>query len=277
VGHDTVEKPPFIMHSSGPRVIHIDFSPADIDQIYFPHVEVIGDIADSMTRIATSLGKARFDFSYYHKVQALVRTRVAEGADEARFPPTPQRIVSDVRRVMPQDGILCLDNGMYKIWFARNYRTHVSNTILLDNALAAMGAGLPSAMMAAMLHPEKRVMAVCGDGGFMMNSQDLETAIRLKLNLVVLIIEDHGYGMIRWKQRAEGFADFGLTFENPDFVRYARAYGAQGTHVNSTADLIPTLEGAFSAGGVHLVIVPVDYSENQRVLIDELKSRPAQL
>jgi acetolactate synthase-1/2/3 large subunit len=277
VGHDTVEKPPFIMHPGGPEVIHIDFNAADIDQIYYPHVEVIGDIADSMMRIAASVEDSQHDFSYYHKVRALVMERIAAGADDTRYPPSPQRIVHDVRSVMPDDGILCLDNGMYKIWFARNYRTHVSNTILLDNALATMGAGLPSAMMAAMLYRRKRIMAVCGDGGFMMNSQDLETAIRLNLNLVVLIIEDKGYGMIRWKQQAEGFLDFGLTFNNPDFVRYAEAYGAKGTRVNATEDLVPILEEAFQSGGVQIVIVPIDYSENQRVLVDELKVRPDHL
>ncbi len=171
---------------------------------------------------------------------------------------------------MPDDGILCLDNGMYKIWFARNYRTHIANTILLDNALASMGAGLPSAMTAALLYPERRVMAVCGDGGFLMNSQDLETAIRLKLNLVILIVEDHGYGMIRWKQEAYGFQDFGLSFNNPDFVTYAAAYGAKGTRVASADELAPALEAAFAAGGVQLVVVPIDYSENKRVFTDEL-------
>ena len=277
VGHDTVEKPPFLMQAAGPQVVHVDFNPADIDQIYFPHIEVIGDIADSMTRIAALLEHSTHDFSYYRKVQSLVLQRISEGNDDPRFPLAPQRIVADVRAVMPQDGILCLDNGMYKIWFARNYRTHTSNTILLDNALATMGAGLPSAMMAAMLYPTRRVMAVCGDGGFMMNSQDLETAIRLRLNLVVLIIEDHGYGMIRWKQEAEGFADFGLTFDNPDFVLYAQAYGAKGTRVSATEELKPILESAFQSGGVHLVIVPIDYSENRRVLNEELQSRPARL
>ena len=118
---------------------------------------------------------------------------------------------------------------MYKIWFARNYRTVVANTLLLDNALATMGAGLPSAMMAAMLYPERRVMAVCGDGGFMMNSQELETAVRLKLNLVVLILEDDAYGMIRWKQAVDEFPDFGLTFGNPDFVTLRRELWRQGT------------------------------------------------
>ena len=136
-----------------------------------------------------------------------------------------------------------------------------------------MGAGLPSAMMAAMLHPGRRVMAVCGDGGFMMNSQELETAVRLRLNLVVVILNDSAYGMIRWKQAIDGFPDFGMSFGNPDFVRYAEAYGAKGSRVGAAQDLVPTLEAAFAGGGVHLVDVPIDYSENTRVLVDELRNR----
>jgi acetolactate synthase-1/2/3 large subunit len=159
---------------------------------------------------------------------------------------------------------------MYKIWFARNYRTRVANTLLLDNALATMGAGLPSAMMASMLHPRRRVLAVCGDGGFMMSSQELETAMRLRLDLVVLILQDDAYGMIRWKQAADGFPDFGMSFGNPDFVTYAKAYGMQGTRVTSADGLAPALEAAFAAGGMHLVAVAVDYSENMRVLVEEL-------
>jgi acetolactate synthase-1/2/3 large subunit len=127
--------------------------------------------------------------------------------------------------------------------------------------------------MAALLYPERRVLAVCGDGGFMMNSQELETAVRLKLNLVVLIIEDHAFGMIRWKQAVDGFPDFGMTFGNPDFVRYAEAYGTEATRVSAAAELAPALEAAFQAGGIHLVIVPIDYSENKRVLVDELAQR----
>ena len=278
VGHDTVEKPPFIMRAGGPSVVHIDFNLADIDQIYFPQIEVIGEIADSMTRLANALENGHaHDPAYFNKVQEVVHQHVTRGSEDPRFPVAPQRLVADVRKVMPDEGVLCLDNGMYKIWFARNYRTHISNTILLDNALATMGAGLPSAMMAAMLYPDKRVMAVCGDGGFMMNSQDLETAIRLKLNMVILLIEDHGYGMIRWKQEAEGFAEYGLSFGNPDFVKYAEAYGAGGTRVNAVDELLPNLEAAFQAKGVQLVVVPIDYSENMRVLVDELHSMIASL
>jgi acetolactate synthase-1/2/3 large subunit len=277
IGHDTVEKPPFIMRDGGPRVVHVDFNSADIDRIYFPQVEVVGDIADSLGRLAGHLdGKLSHDLSYFMKIRSSILAHAGEGADDPRFPLAPQRIVADVRRAMPDDGVICLDNGMYKIWFARNYRTHMANTILLDNALATMGAGLASAMMAAMLYPERRVMAICGDGGFMMNAQDLETAIRLRLDLVVLIVEDHAYGMIRWKQAAMGFADFGLNFGNPDFVKYAEAYGAKAARVASADRLLPTLEAAFVAGGVHLVVAPVDYSENKRVLIDELAHKLAE-
>jgi acetolactate synthase I/II/III large subunit len=279
IGHDTVEKPPFIMGQdggqdggqNGPKVIHVGYQPAHVEQVYFPQAEVVGDLGPSLRLLAD-----RVEGKIPH-AQALlplregILSRIAARATEDRL--TPQRLVHDVRGVMPPDGIVALDNGMYKIWFARNYRTRVANTLLLDNALATMGAGLPSAMMAALLYPARRVMAVCGDGGFMMNSQELETAVRLKLNLVVLIIEDHAFGMIRWKQALDRFADFGMTFGNPDFVRYAEAYGAKATRVGTAAELAPALEAAFAGGGVHLVIVPVDYSENQLVLVDELAQR----
>jgi acetolactate synthase-1/2/3 large subunit len=270
IGHDTVEKPPFIMRDGLPHVIHVDFHPADIDRIYAPELEIVGNIVDSASRLARALEGHRFGADFFLRRRAELLAHIADRSDDERFPIVPQRIVADVRKVMPPDGIICLDNGMYKIWFARNCRTHVANTILLDNALASMGAGLPSAIAAALLYPQRRVMAVCGDGGFMMNSQELETAVRLKLNLVVLIIQDHAYGMIKWKQQIDGFPDFGLDFGDPDFVAYAAAYGAKGTRVSSAEGFAPALEAAFAGGGVHLVIAPVDYSENKRVLIDEL-------
>ena len=273
IGHDTIEKPPFLMGPDGPQVIHISFTPANVEQVYFPHAEVVGDVGPSLALLADRLEGKLAPASAVAALREEILRRIGDRATEGRFPPTPQRIVHDVRKVMPEDGIVALDNGMYKIWFARNYRTWVPNTLLLDNALATMGAGLPSAMMAAMLHPDRRVLAVCGDGGFMMNSQELETAVRLKLNLVVLILDDNGYGMIRWKQAVDHFTDWGLTFGNPDFVKYAEAYGAKGSRVAATEDLVPTLEAAFAGGGVHVVTVPIDYSENMRVLVDELKNR----
>ena len=273
IGHDTVEKPPFIMGPDGPQVIHVGYMPANVDEVYFPHAEVVGDVGPSLELLADRVeGRLRHAGALLSLREGILG-RIGDRADEDRFPPTPQRIVHDVRAVIPEDGIVALDNGMYKIWFARNYRTHVANTLLLDNALATMGAGLPSAMMAAMLYPDRRVMAVCGDGGFMMNSQELETAVRLGLSLVVLILEDGAYGMIRWKQAVDSFPDWGLTFGNPDFVRYAESYGARGTRVTATDALIPALEAAFQGGGVHLVVVPIDYTENTRVLVDELREK----
>jgi acetolactate synthase-1/2/3 large subunit len=274
IGHDTVEKPPFLMGPDGPKVLHVGYLPATVEEVYFPHAELIGDVGPTLAllsdRLEGKLPRAGALLPLHEKILAHIRER----ADESRFPLTPQRIVHDVRQVMPEEGIVCLDNGMHKIWFARNYRTRVANTLLLDNALATMGAGLPSAMMAAMLYPTRRVLAVCGDGGFMMNSQELETAARLGLNLVVLIIQDNAYGMIRWKQAVDKFPDFGMTFGNPDFVAYAKSYGIGGSRVESADALVPTLEAAFASGGVHLVSVPIDYSENIRVLTDELHAHP---
>ena len=272
IGHDTVEKPPFLMGHKGPIVLHVGYLPATIEEVYFPHAELIGDVGLSLgalaERLEGRLSKAGALLTLREEILAHIEAR----ADESRYPLIPQRIVHDVRKVMPEDGIVCLDNGMYKIWFARNYRTRVANTLLLDNALATMGAGLPSAIMAAMLHPDRCVLAVCGDGGFMMNSQELETASRVGVNLVVLILQDNAFGMIRWKQAADGFPDFGMTFGNPDFVAYASAYGVKGSRVQSADDLVPALETAFAEGGVHVVAVPVDYAENSRVLIHELRA-----
>jgi acetolactate synthase I/II/III large subunit len=272
IGHDTVEKPPFIMGPKGPKVIHIGYIPATVEEVFFPHAEVVGDVGPSLALLADRLEGHLKNASALLPLREQILAHLADRATESRFPLTPQRIVHDVRQVMPEDGIVCLDNGMYKIWFARNYRTRIANTLLLDNALATMGAGLPSAMMAAMLYANRRVLAVCGDGGFMMNSQELETAVRLGLNLVVLILQDNAYGMIRWKQAVDSFADWGLTFGNPDFVKYAESYGAKGSRVDSADGLVPALETAFTAGGIHLIAVPIDYSENIRVLVDELRS-----
>jgi acetolactate synthase-1/2/3 large subunit len=270
IGHDTVEKPPFLMGPKGPQVIHVGFQPAHVEQVFYPHAELVGDVGPSLALLADRIaGKLQIDPAFA-TLRTEILDKIRDRAEEARYPLTPQRIVHDVRSVMPEDGIVALDNGMYKIWFARNYRTHVANTLLLDNALATMGAGLPSAMMAAILNPTRRVLSICGDGGFMMNSQEMETAMRLKLNLVVLILEDKAYGMIRWKQAVDHFPDWGLSFGNPDFVKYAESYGAGGRRVERADGLAPALEEAFRAGGVQLVVVPVDYSENIRVLVEEL-------
>ncbi len=274
VGHDVVEKPPFFMKQNGLKVIHVNFSSAVVDPVYFPQVEVVGDIANSIWQISERLEKQdTWDFSYFMKVKEHIDIHILEGADDERFPVYPQRLVGDIRKVMPENGIIALDNGVYKIWFARNYKAYNSNTVLLDNALATMGAGLPSAMAASLVFPKKQVMAICGDGGFMMNSQELETAVRLNLNLVVLILNDNAFGMIKWKQSEMNFPAFGLDYGNPDFVKYAESYGAKGYQITSPDDIIPVVEKCQKEGGIHVINCPIDYSENDRILNREIKQK----
>lgn len=274
VGHDDIEKPPFFMEQDSFQVIHINFLTAEVDPVYFPQLEVIGDIANSIWQINERImPQGSWDFSYSLKVKKAVDAHLLEGADDARFPMLPQRFVADVREAMPSNGIIALDNGVYKIWFARNYKAHEANTVLLDNALATMGAGLPSAMGAHMVFPKRKVMAICGDGGFMMNAQELETAVRLKMNLICLILRDNSYGMIRWKQANLGFEDFGLEYGNPDFVKFAECHGANGYRVEKTEDFVPLLKKCNDTPGVHIVELPVDYSENDRILNHEIKER----
>lgn len=274
VGHDVVEKPPFIMKPNGAKVIHINFLSAKVDEVYFPQLEVIGDIANAIWQIKEKITpSSNWDFEYFLKVKQQIDEHLARDSRDDRFPIIPQRIVADVREVLPSDSIVTLDNGMYKLWFARYFRAHERNSILLDNALATMGAGLPSAMAATLLFPNKKVLAVCGDGGFMMNSQEIETALRLKLNLTVLILNDSGYGMIKWKQDAMGHGKFGLDFGNPDFVKYAEAYGANGYRVEKIDDLKNLLNKCLNQPGVNIIDVPIDYSENERVLTRELAEK----
>jgi acetolactate synthase I/II/III large subunit len=278
VGHDVVEKPPFFMRDDNLRVIHINFSSAVVDPVYFPQIEVVGDIANSIWRIKERLvTQGHWDFDHFRTVQERLSSHILDGSNDERFPMYPQRLVADVRSVMPDDGIVALDNGVYKIWFARNYRARRPNTVLLDNALATMGAGLPSAMAAHLVYPQRRVTAVCGDGGFMMNSQELETAMRLKMNLVVVILRDDAYGMIKWKQANMRFENWGLDYGNPDFVKYAESYGASGHRVSAAAEFAPLLEACHERGGVHVIDVPVDYSENDRILNHEIGRLSAEL
>ncbi len=276
VGHDVVEKPPFFMERGERQVIHINFSSAVVDPVYFPQTELVGDIANTIWQLNAEVEPQQgWDFTRFMEVRAAMAEQIGEGADDPRFPVYPQRLVADVRKVMGPTDIIALDNGVYKIWFARNYKANCPNTVLLDNALATMGAGLPSAMAAKMVNPNKKVMAVCGDGGFMMNSQEMETAVRLGLDLVVLILTDSAYGMIKWKQSNMNFENWGLNFGNPCFVKYAESYGAKGHRIEAADELVPTLNRCFDDGGVHIVDCPVDYSENDQILNIDIKKRSA--
>ena len=278
VGHDVVEKPPFFMHHNGKKVIHINFESAAVDPVYFPQAEVIGDIANSVWQIKEGIEpQETWKLDFYKDVHEAYVQHRAEAENDCRFPILPERFVRDIRKVMPDEGIVTLDNGVYKIWFARNYPAFHPNTLLLDNALASMGAGLPSAIAAKLVKPDVPVLSVCGDGGFMMNSQEIETAVRLKLDLVVIILRDDAYGMIKWKQAHMTFDEFGLDYRNPDFVKYAQSYGAKGWRVDSADILIPMVESCLNNPGVHVIDCPVDYSQNDKRLNQTIAELSAKL
>ncbi|MBK5264055.1 MAG: acetolactate synthase large subunit, partial [Alphaproteobacteria bacterium] len=278
VGHDVIEKPPFFMKQGGTEVVHVSMNPAEVDPVYFPQIEVIGDIANAIWQMKEDIVPSpawNFDAMMRARKAEELHTQTLDG--DMRCPIYPPHLVKAVRQAMPANGIIALDNGVYKIWFARNYKANGPNTVLLDNALATMGAGLPSAMASAMVYPDRKVMAICGDGGFMMNSQEMETAVRLGLNITVLILNDNSYGMIRWKQTNMGFKDWGLTYGNPDFVKYAEAYGATGHRVTSAEMLPGLLEQCLNAKGVQLIECPIDYSDNDRILNVEIKELSAKI
>ena len=275
LGHDITEKPPVIA-GAGQRIAHLNFYPADIDSVYVPDIEVIGDISYALWVLSETVPAQphwQFEALLARKQQQLADTLV--NSDSEAFPVKPQRFVRDLRAAVPRDGILSLDNGMYKIWIARNYPAYEQNTVLLDNALATMGAGLPAGMAAKLQNPGKKVVVIAGDGGIMMNIADLETAVRLKLDLVIVVVNDNGYGMIKWKQSSMGLADFGLSFGNPDFVKLAESFGASGVRITASADFQPALESALEHPGVHLIELPIDYSENESLVSATLKARSA--
>ncbi|MHA7944255.1 acetolactate synthase large subunit [Formosa sp. 3Alg 14/1] len=269
IGHDTIEKPPFIMEAErDQKVIHVNYFAAEIDQLYFPHLNIIGDIATSVNQLTEALKPVAksWDNTFFLRVKDNVCKHLTTYEDDNRFPILPQRLVKIVRDTLPKDGIVTLDNGMYKLWFARNYKAYMQNTLILDNALATMGAGLPSAMMVKELYPDKKVISINGDGGFMMNAQELETASRLQLDLIVIILNDNGYGMIEWKQEDEGFPKYGLEYTNPDFVKLAESFGAVGYKPDSVDAFKTALDNALHSKGIQLIDLAIDYSLNHEIL-----------
>ncbi len=274
IGHDITEKPPVIMTQDTHKVIHINYNESAMDGVYVPTVEVIGDIAHSLYELSQNIKPSKkWNFEYFKKLKLFITKQIKEKSTDNSYPVKPQRIVADIREVMPKDGILSLDNGMYKIWISRNYPAYEQNTVLLDNALATMGAGLPAGLAAKLVYPKKKVLVVAGDGGIMMNVAELETAIRLKLNLTVLILKDGGFGMIRWKQQESHLKNFGLSFGNPDFVKLAESFGARGYKVKKADDLKKILKQSLARPGVNVIECAIDYEENYLVFDQELKGK----
>ena len=273
VGYSTREHPPSVWNKTmDKKILHLNFNPARTDTYYNPDWELVGDIGASLELLGKELKGYHHNGEYEERVKKELNAKLfVEGADDRSYPLKPRRIVADCRKALGKEDVLCLDNGIYKLWFSRHYEVYDIGTFLLDNTLATMGAGLPSAMACKLVHPKKKVLAVVGDGGFMMNSQELETAVRLGLNVVVLILNDNAYGFIKWKQQAYGYKDFALDYGNPDFVKYAESYGGKGFKINSADELLPTLKKAFQEKVPVVVECPIDYSENKKVFSVELE------
>ncbi len=274
VGYDLIECAPTKWHTHPMKIVNIAGLPADVNQLYEPDVEVTGDLSDSIYQI---LRTARRDDRPEPTAMLEVGRRLREDFDELAasdaYPMKPARILKDVRSVMGRRDILVSDVGAHKIWIGRDYPCYEPRTCLISNGFASMGFSVPGAIAAKLVHPERRVLAVTGDGGFMMNSQELETAVREHVPIVVLIWEDEHYGLIRWKEEEQFGDTFGVGFSNPDFKAYAEAMHCHGYEVTSAAELIPTLEDAFSHDDAPSVVcVRVDYSENM-ALTERLRER----
>jgi acetolactate synthase I/II/III large subunit len=278
IGYDLVEYAPARWNPDGrKRIIHIDTQPADVDASYQPEVELVGDIDGTLRRLLAAVlphGIGGRDASQRHETrETLVHQdlRTALLADLGAFdhddgwPIKPQKALADLRRALGPEDIVVSDVGAHKIWVARLYQAYEPNTVIISNGFAAMGISLPGAIAAKLVHPDRRVVALCGDGGFLMNSQKLETARRIGANITVVVWRDDGYGLIDWKQRSEFGHPFGVDFTNPDFVAYAASFGLAAFRPESAADLYLTLMRALEHDGPTLVEVPIDYRENLRL------------
>ncbi|NEO32545.1 MAG: acetolactate synthase large subunit [Symploca sp. SIO3C6] len=265
VGYDLIEYSPKKWNPEGKiPLIHIGEAPAEIDSSYIPLVEVVGDISDSLTEIMKQGDREGKPTPYAVELRSDIRADYEQYANDDGFPIKPQKLVYDLRQVMGPEDIVISDVGAHKMWMARHYHCDCPNTCIISNGFAAMGIALPGALAAKLVYPERKIVAVTGDGGFMMNCQELETALRVGTPFVTLIFNDGGYGLIEWKQENH-FGDSAFVhFGNPDFVKFAESMGLKGYRVKSVADFIPTLKSALEQDVPTVIDCPVDYGENLR-------------
>jgi acetolactate synthase-1/2/3 large subunit len=263
VGYDLVEYSPKKWNPDGDiPILHINATPAEIDSSYIPRVEVVGDIADSLTEILKRVNRQGLPEPANLKLREEIRADYQRYADDVGFPVKPQKIIYDLRQVMGPEDIVISDVGAHKMWIARNYHCDRPNTCLISNGFASMGIAIPGAIAAKLVNPSQRVVAVTGDGGFMMNCQELETARRLGTAFVTLIFNDGGYGLIEWKQQSYYGESAFVHFTNPDFVKLAESMGLKGYRIETAEDLMPTLKEALDQTVPAVIDCPVDYREN---------------
>lgn len=270
IGYDMVEYHPKLWNSGKEKqVLHIDFLPAEIDENYHPEVEVVGDLAHSLWMLNERLdqhGKLTFDLDQQQAVRRDMWAEISAHKDHETVDAiTPQKVLWDARQVLGPEDILLSDVGAHKMWIARQYQCHEPNTCLIPNGFCSMGFSLPGAVAAALVAPEKKILSISGDAGFLMNVQEMETARRLNSNFVAMVWEDNAYGLIAWKQENEFGRHTDLAFGNPDWLQLASAFGWGGHYCRDSAQLQTVLQQAFDEPGPSLVVVPIDYRENMEL------------
>ncbi|KPK40185.1 MAG: acetolactate synthase [Gammaproteobacteria bacterium SG8_47] len=264
VGYDLVEYHPYLWHPTQDRaIIHVDVSPAEVDAYYPVEVGVVGDIKHSLIRIM-ELATPHTGYTMRALRRALIED-MDQHKDDHNVPVKPQKVIFDLRTAMEDEDIVICDVGAHKMWMARMFRCELPNTCIISNGFASMGIAVPGAIAAKLVHPDRGVVAVTGDAGFMMNSQELETAMRIGTPIVVLIWNDNGYGLIEWKQMVHFGRPSNVRFTNPDFVKYAESFGAKGYRIERGEDLLPTLKKALADKTVSVIDCPIDYSENMKL------------
>lgn len=265
VGYDIVEYDPKFWNPGGDKkIIHIDFTPSEIDRHYKTAVEIVADIRETLELLGKEIRQPK-ERTESRTLRSTIMNEFMEHAHDPGFPMKPQRILHDVHSYMGPRDLVISDVGAHKIWIARMYPVSQPNTCVISNGFAAMGIALPGAIAAKLVHPDRRVLAICGDGGFLMNAQELETACRLNVPFVTLIFRDDGYGLVEWKQIKKFGRKTGVDFGNPDFVKFAESFGAKGYRVGKASQLIPTLEQAFKQKKPAVIDLPVDYRENLKL------------
>ena len=265
IGYDFVEySPSHWNRDKKKRIIHIDVVPSEIDEYYMPEAEIVSEIKDSLKSL-TGILKEKKRFKIYTALRETILKELTEYKNDNSFPMKPQKVASDLRAALGPDDILISDVGAHKLWIARMFPTYKPNTVLISNGYAAMGIALPGAIAAKLVHPDKNVVAVVGDGGFLMTSCELETAKRLGLGIVIVVWVDNSYGLIEWKQKDLFGKAFGVYFKNPDFVKYAESFGIKGYKISKAGEFLPLLKQSLGTKEPVLIEIPIDYSENLKL------------
>ncbi len=273
LGYDMVEYQPRLWNPDGSKsVIHADFLPTEIDNKYHPEIEIVGDLAHTLWMLNERLDQylSEHSLTFNFQQQAAIRRDMAaelayykDDVSEARV--KPQKVLWDVRQFMGAEDILLSDVGAHKMWIARHYQCHAPNTCLIPNGFCSMGFALPGAFAAHIVFPERKILAICGDAGFLMNVQEMETIRRYNADIVVMIWEDNAYGLIAWKQENQFGRHTDLAFNNPDWAQLSAAFGWSYHPVSNSTDISNALQQAFATAGPSLIVVPIDYSENKKL------------